>query len=84
VVNRFALATGAFCSILAGLFLPLGASFAMLPDAVPGGCLLMMFGWIVVSGIRMISKYGFIQRNNTIVSLVFLNLVLPKDMEQGS
>lgn len=37
--------------------------------SVLGGCTLMMFGTIMVSGIQMISKAGFSQRNVTIVAL---------------
>lgn len=69
VVNRFTIMTGAACMILAGLFPPIGAIFATLPDAVLGGCTIMMFGSIVVSGVQMITRCGFNQRNTTIVSL---------------
>lgn len=69
VVNRFTIMTGAVCMILAGLFPPIGAFFATLPDAVLGGCTIMMFGSIVVSGIQMITRAGFTQRNITIIAL---------------
>ena len=69
VVNRFTIMTGAGCMILAGLLPPVGNFFASLPDAVLGGCTIMMFGTIMVSGIQMISKAGFSQRNVTIVAL---------------
>lgn len=69
VVNRFTLMTGAICMICAGLFPPIGNFFASLPEAVLGGCTIMMFGTIMVSGIQMISKAGFNQRNVTIVAL---------------
>lgn len=69
VVNRFTIMTGAVCMIVAGLFPPVGAFFATLPDAVLGGCTIMMFGSIVVSGIQMITRCGFSQRNITIVAL---------------
>ena len=69
VVNRFAIATGAVIMILAGIFPIFGALLATLPDAVLGGCTLMMFGTIVVSGIQMIGKCGYSQRNITIVAL---------------
>ncbi len=69
VVNRFTIMTGAACMILAGLFPPIGAIFATLPDAVLGGCTIMMFGSIVVSGVQMITRCGFNQRNTTIVAL---------------
>lgn len=69
VVNRFTIMTGAACMILAGLLPPIGNFFASLPESVLGGCTLMMFGTILVSGIQMISKAGFSQRNITIVAL---------------
>ena len=119
VVNRFTIMTGAVCMILAGLLPPVGNFFASLPDSVLGGCTIMMFGTILTSGIEMLSKAGFTQRNITIASLsigigfttaseteiwhifpeilqsifsgnvvavvfvvsIFLNLILPKDMD---
>lgn len=69
VVNRFTIAMGAICMILAGLLPPIGNFFSSLPESVLGGCTIMMFGNIMVSGIQMISKAGFNQRNVTIVAL---------------
>ena len=69
VVNRFTIATGALIMILAGIFPIFGAMLATLPDAVLGGCTIMMFGTIVVSGLQMIGKCGYSQRNITIVAL---------------
>ncbi len=69
VVNRFAIATGACIMILAGIFPAVGAVLATLPEAVLGGCTLMMFGTIVTSGLQMISKCGYSQRNITIAAL---------------
>lgn len=69
VVNRFTIATGAGCMILAGLLPPVGNFFASLPESVLGGCTIMMFGTIMVSGIEMLSRAGFTQRNITIASL---------------
>ena len=69
VVNRKAIASGAVIMILAGLFPSLGVILASLPEAVLGGCTLMMFGSIVVSGVRMISQCGYSQRNMSIVAL---------------
>lgn len=69
VVNRFTIATGAVIMIVAGIFPGFGALLATLPDAVLGGCTIMMFGTIVVSGLRMIGNCGYSQRNVTIVAL---------------
>lgn len=69
VVNRYTIATGAGILILAGIFPAVGAVLATLPEAVLGGCTIMMFGNIVVSGLRMIGSCGFTQRNITIAAL---------------
>ncbi len=69
VVNRFAIATGAGIMILAGIFPAVGAVLATLPEAVLGGCTLMMFGTIVISGLQMVSNCGFSQRNITVAAL---------------
>lgn len=69
VVNRFTIMTGAMCMILAGLLPPVGNFFASLPDSVLGGCTIMMFGTILTSGMQMLAKAGFTQRNVTIAAL---------------
>ena len=69
VVNKKAIGCGAAIMILAGLFPGLGVILASLPDAVLGGCTLMMFGSIVVSGVRMLGECGFSQRNMSIAAL---------------
>lgn len=69
VVNRFTIMTGAACMILAGLLPPIGNFFASLPESVLGGCTIMMFGTILTSGIEMIARAGFTQRNITIAAL---------------
>ncbi|MGF6906110.1 uracil-xanthine permease family protein [Fusobacterium sp. PH5-44] len=69
VVNRFTIMTGAAAMILAGIIPPIGGFFATLPDAVLGGCTIMMFGSIMVSGVQMLAKAGFTQRNIIIVAL---------------
>lgn len=69
VVNRFAIFTGCVIMVLAGFFPMFGAFLATLPDAVLGGCTLMMFGNIITSGLQMVAKCGFSQRNITIVAL---------------
>ena len=69
VVNRFTIMTGAVAMILGGLIPPIGNFFASLPQAVLGGCTIMMFGQILLSGMQMIAACGFNQRNITIASL---------------
>jgi NCS2 family nucleobase:cation symporter-2 len=69
VVNRFTIMTGAICMILAGLFPFIGVFFSSLPNAVLGGCTIMMFGSIVIGGVQMLGRCGFSQRNVTIASL---------------
>jgi NCS2 family nucleobase:cation symporter-2 len=71
VVNRFAIMTGAAAMIIAGMFPPIGAFFASLPDPVLGGCTIMMFGSIMVSGIQMMGRLQMTQRNATIAALSF-------------
>ena len=69
VVNRFTIMTGAVCMIFAGLLPPIGNFFASLPESVLGGCTIMMFGTILTSGMQMVAKAGFNQRNITIAAL---------------
>lgn len=69
VVNRKAIGCGAALMILAGIIPGLGVILASLPDAVLGGCTLMMFGSIVVSGVRMLGECGYSQRNMSIAAL---------------
>ena len=69
VVNRYTIATGAAIMILAGIFPVIGALLASLPEAVLGGCTIMMFGNIVISGLMMIGNCGYSQRNIVIAAL---------------
>ena len=71
VVNRFTLLMGALILILASLFPPLGAFFHSLPQAVLGGCTVMMFGSILFEGIKMLKECEFDNRTMIIVSLSF-------------
>lgn len=69
VINRVTIATGAGIMLLAGIFPAVGAILTTLPEAVLGGCTIMMFGNIVVSGLQMIGNCGYTQRNITIAAL---------------
>lgn len=69
VVNRFTIGTGAIILIIAGIFPVFGALLTTVPQAVLGGCTIMMFGTIVVAGFQMLGKCGYTQRNTTIAAL---------------
>lgn len=69
VINRYTIATGAGIMIIAGIFPAVGTVLATLPEAVLGGCTIMMFGNIVISGLQMIGSCGYTQRNITIAAL---------------
>ena len=68
VVNRFTIMFGALAMILGGLFPPTGAFFTTLPDCVLGGCTVIMFGSIMMSGVRMMHDAGMDQRNTLIAA----------------
>lgn len=69
VVNRFTIATGAVIMILGGIFPVIGTLLTTIPQAVLGGCTVMMFGSILFAGFNMMSRCGFSQRNMVIASL---------------
>ena len=69
VVNRFAIATGACIMILGGIFPAVGALLTTIPQAVLGGCTIMMFGSIMFAGFRMLANCGFTDRNMIIVAM---------------
>lgn len=68
VVNRSTIMFGALAMILGGLFPPTGAFFTTLPDCVLGGCTVIMFGSIMMSGVRMMHDAGMDQRNTLIAA----------------
>lgn len=69
VVNRFTIAVGAVVIILGGVFPAVGHALTTIPQAVLGGCTIMMFGSILFAGFGMMARAGFSQRNMVIVSL---------------
>lgn len=69
VVNRFTIAIGAVVMILGGVFPVVGYALTTIPQAVLGGCTIMMFGSILFAGFGIMSRAGFSQRNMVIVSL---------------
>lgn len=71
VVNRWTIMFGALILIVSGLFPPVGAFFSTLPSCVLGGCTIIMFGSIIVSGVSMLNKCGWSQRNTLIIATSF-------------
>ncbi len=69
VINRFTIAIGAIIMILGGIFPAVGYALTTIPQAVLGGCTIMMFGSILYAGFGMMARSGFSQRNTIIVSL---------------
>ena len=69
VVNRFTIAVGALVMIMGGVFPVIGYALTTIPQAVLGGCTIMMFGSILYAGFGMMARSGFSQRNMIIVSL---------------
>ena len=69
VVNRFTIGVGAVVMIVGGIFPAVGYVLTTIPQAVLGGCTIMMFGSILFAGFGMMARSGFSQRNMIIVSL---------------
>ena len=69
VVNRFTIAVGAVVMILGGVLPVEEKTLTTIPQAVLGGCTIMMFGSILFAGFGMMARAGFSQRNMVIVSL---------------
>ena len=69
VVNRKVILSGGLILVLASFVPAVAEVFNSLPQAVLGGCTIMMFGNIILSGFQMIAEAGFTQRNITIAAL---------------
>ena len=69
VVNRFTIGIGAIIMIIGGVFPVIGYALTTIPQAVLGGCTIMMFGSILYAGFGMMARSGFSQRNMIILSL---------------
>ncbi len=69
VVNRYVVATGALILVVASFFPPLAFLLQAVPESVLGGCTILMFGQILISGIQMLYKNGLTERNTIIASV---------------
>ena len=69
VVNRLAIASGTIVLLLAGFFPIFGNILSTIPQPVLGGCTIMVFGMIVVTGVNMLAKARLTERNITIAAM---------------
>lgn len=69
VVNRKVILSGGLLLIIASFVPGVAQVFNSMPQSVLGGCTIMMFGNIILSGFQMIAEAGFSQRNITITAL---------------
>lgn len=69
VVNRFTIFTGAFFLVLTSFFPVLANVLRTIPACVLGGTMVVLFGSILVVGIKMCATAGFTDKNILIISL---------------
>lgn len=70
----------AFFLIVLGLFPKIGALAQIIPEAVLGGGMLVMFGMVAVQGMRMLSKVDFANDKNLLIIAVSLGFGLGFNM----
>lgn len=66
--------------IVLGLFPKVGAIAQIIPEAVLGGGMLVMFGMVAVQGMRMLSKVDFMNDKNLLVIAVSIGFGLGFNM----
>ncbi len=76
VKSRKPLYFSALFLILLGLLPKIGALATVIPDAVLGGAMIVMFGMVGVQGIRMLQQVDFKDNNNLLVSAISIGLGL--------
>lgn len=69
VVNRFTIFIGVLFLIVASCFPVIGNFLCTIPDCVFGGTIIILFGSIVVVGMKMCSEAGFSDKNTLILSV---------------
>ncbi len=69
VVNRFTIFIGAIFLIITSFFPVLANFLCTIPDCVLGGTMVILFGSIVVVGMKMASEIGFSDKNILIIAL---------------
>lgn len=71
IINRYSVLMGAIFLILSGFCPKLMAVISIMPPAVLGGAVCVMFGTILVGGIELLADDGFGSRNTTIIAVSF-------------
>ena len=73
--------TSPWCS--AGLFPPIGAFFSTLPECVLGGCTVMMFGAIIISGVTHAEPDAVMDQRNTLIAATSLSIGIGVTLVSG-
>lgn len=76
VKSRFVVAASGVILVLLGLFPKLAAVVACVPNAVLGGAGLAMFGMIIASGIRSLSKVNFDGNYNLMLVAISIGVAM--------
>ena len=69
VTSRYVVAVGALILVISGLVPKFGAIFAMIPNSVLGGAMVIVFSMIAVSGMSLITKERMCSKNSIIVAV---------------
>ena len=69
VVSRHMVSLAGVFLIITGLFPKLAAIIGAMPTAVLGSVSILLFGSVVVAGLKMLGRASFNQRNTLIISL---------------
>lgn len=72
VASIYPIIGAAILSILLGLFAPLMWWVETIPYCVFGGCAIVLYGFIAISGLRELSKINLYSIKNTLIAAVIL------------
>lgn len=72
VASIYPIIGAAILSILLGLFAPLMWWVQTIPYCVFGGCAIVLYGFIAISGLRELSKINLYSIKNTLIAAVIL------------
>lgn len=69
IINKFTIAIGAVFLVLMSFFPPVAYILEAIPVSLLGGCTLLLFGSIFITGISMFEKVGLTRKNILILCL---------------